>query len=103
MPASLLESESSPDGRGSAPIQMADGVVYSGVGGGIVGSGSNLRAIRWADITLHMAEELKKAASGLESQLTTEIARMTGSVPVPARLRLVELGEEKLATYVCSI
>lgn len=38
-------------------------------------------AVRWADSTLRMAEEIKKAINGIESQLAAELTRATGNVP----------------------
>lgn len=86
--------------RMSTAIEMPDGTVYAGVGGGFVMSGANLNAIRWADITLRMAQEIENAMNGLEGQLASELTRTTGSIPEPVRLRLVELGEERAAIVI---
>lgn len=86
--------------RMNAAIEMPDGVVYAGIGGGFVRTGANLDAVRWADITLRMAQEIEKAMSGLESQLIAELTRTTGGVPEPVRLRLVDLGAERAAIVV---
>jgi hypothetical protein len=86
--------------RMNAAIEMPDGVVYAGIGGGHVGSGANLNAVRWAGITLRMAEEIQKAMGGIEAQLAAELTRTTGSVPEPVRLRLVGLGEDRAAIVI---
>lgn len=86
--------------RMNAALEMPDGVVYAGIGGGHVCSGANLNAVRWADITLRMAEEIEKAMGGIESQLAAELTRTTGSVPEPVHLRLVDLGEERAAIVI---
>lgn len=81
--------------RMNAAIEMPDGVIYAGIGGGHVWSGANLNAVRWADITLRMAQEIQKEVSGLGVQPAAELERTTGSVPDPVQLRLVELGEDR--------
>jgi hypothetical protein len=86
--------------RMNAAIEMPDGTVYAGIGGGYVRSGANLDAVRWADITLCMAEEIEKSMTGIEPQLTAELTRTTGGVPDPIRLRLVDLGEERAAIVI---
>ncbi|MCW5801824.1 MAG: hypothetical protein KIT31_05510 [Deltaproteobacteria bacterium] len=86
--------------RMNAAIEMPDGTVYAGIGGGYVRSGASFDAVRWADITLRMAKEIENAMTGLESQLTAELTRTTGSVPKPIRLRLVDLGEERAAIVI---
>jgi hypothetical protein len=49
-----------------------------------------------------MAEEIEKSISGIESQLTAELTRTTGSVPEPVRLRLVELGGQRAAIVIAN-
>ena len=86
--------------RMNAAVEMPDGVVYAGIGGGFVRSRANLDAVRWADITLRMAQEIEKAMNGIEAQLAAELTRTTGAVPEPVRLRLAELGEERAAIVI---
>jgi hypothetical protein len=47
-----------------------------------------------------MAQELEKAVSELEPQLTAELTRTIGNVPTPIQLRLAELGEENASIVV---
>lgn len=53
-------------------------------------------AVRWADSTLRMAEEIKKAINGIESQLAAELTRQPETCRAGATSP-VDLGEERAA------
>jgi hypothetical protein len=43
--------------NGNAGVTTRDGTFYAGIGGGLVGSAANLRAVCWGDWQLKMAQD----------------------------------------------
>jgi hypothetical protein len=81
------------DRNGNAGILMQDGTFYMAIGGGIVGSGDNLRAIVWADRTLATARALQDHTWNAE-ELADKIAEAKGDRPEQINLRLGHLGDD---------
>ncbi len=76
----------------NAGVTARDGTFYAGVGGGLVGSAANFRAICWGDWQLKTAQDAEAAmrAYDLES-LADKVAEKVGTRPERLACRLAEI------------
>lgn len=76
----------------NAGVTTQDGTFYAGIGGGLVGSAANLRAVRWGDWQLMTARDAEAAlrAYDLES-LADKVAEEVGTRPARLTCRLAEI------------
>lgn len=81
------------DRHATAGVQARDGTFYAGIGGGIVGSGSNLHAIMWADMTLATATSLQNHDWNA-NELADKIAETSGTRPESISLKLRHLDHD---------
>ncbi len=81
--------------NGNAGVYTRDGTFYAGIGGGLVGSGSNIRAIMWADRTLETAKALEASTTMWNGdEIADEVAMVTGVRPDRLVLRLGLVAED---------
>lgn len=76
----------------NAGVTVRDGTFYAGIGGGLVGSAANLRAVCWGDWQLKTAQDAEASlrAYDLES-LADKVAEKVGSRPARLACRLAEV------------
>lgn len=84
----------------NSAIQMQDGTVYQAIGGGIVGSGANLKAVMWGDYILETAMLVEDFLRGQSDWLTGVVEHQTGPVPDRIKLGLAGLSKDHAVVLV---
>jgi hypothetical protein len=80
--------------HGNSAIQMQDGTVYQAIGGGLVGSGANIRAVVWGDWTLETAKLVEDFLRGQTEWLGELVESAYGERRDPLRLHLHQLARD---------
>ena len=87
----------------NAAVGTKDGTVYAAIGGGLVSSGSNIRAIRWGDYMLMTAQAIEKAVTALDADaLADEIRDVSGVRPDRLELRLGYISRDHALVLVAN-
>jgi hypothetical protein len=85
----------------NAAVATKDGTIYGGLGGGLVGSGDNVRAILWGDHTLRMAKSVQESMSTMAAEgIADEVLAATGARPRRLVLRLAALAHDHAVVLV---
>lgn len=80
---------------GNAPIQTSDGTVYMAIGGGIVGTGANIRAVMWGDWLLRQTQAVSDYLDEHGQWLEALIANAVNAHPERMRVHLVNVNRER--------